>query len=455
MTASPTTPEVDPGPAIAVATAAISERMIAFRRDLHAHPELGHAERRTTQRVAESLLSLGLEPKVLPVGTGLTCDIVGDDWEPGTGMVALRGDMDALPLTDAKDVTYASKNPGVTHACGHDVHTTIVLGVGHVLVQLRRRGLLHTGVRLVFQPAEESTPSGAPDVIRAGALQGVREAYALHCDPRTTVGQIAVKRGAITSAAVKVNVNLRGAGGHTSRPHLTADVVGALGAVVTQAPFLLSRRIDPRSGASLIWGRIAAGSVENAIPRTGELGGTLRVLDVPGWKQAVALLPGLITGIVAPFGVEVDVDIDPGIPPTVNDPRGVARLVDAAERQLGPQSVARTAQSLGGEDFAWILQAVPGAMARLGVRPRGIAEADWPDIHQARFDVDEGCIPVGVKVLSRLAATPMHYHPRPEGATDGSRAEGVRAAAPGLPGALGVPGGDPAETGAARHPQDS
>ncbi|SDB89228.1 amidohydrolase [Raineyella antarctica] len=431
MTAAPTTHEGDPGPAIAAASAALSERMIAFRRDLHSHPELGHAERRTTQRVADSLAALGLEPQVLPVGTGLTCDIIGDGWDPSRGMVALRGDMDALPLTDAKDVSYASKYAGVTHACGHDVHTTVVLGVGHVLVDLRNRGLLKTAVRLVFQPAEESTPSGAPDVIRAGALEGVREAYALHCDPRTTVGQIAVKRGAITSAAVKVNVNLRGTGGHTSRPHLTADIIGALGSIVTQTPFLLSRRIDPRSGASLIWGRIAAGSVENAIPRTGEVGGTLRVLDVPGWKKAVAVLPDLISSIVAPFGAELDIDIDPGIPPTVNDPRGVARLVDAAERQLGADSVARTAQSLGGEDFAWILQAVPGAMARLGVRPRGVAEADWPDIHQPGFDVDEECIQVGVRVLSRLAATPIHYHdPLPAPRTPAERGVADHAAAP-------------------------
>ncbi|WP_422396017.1 M20/M25/M40 family metallo-hydrolase [Raineyella fluvialis] len=134
----------------------------------------------------------------------------------------------------------------------------------------------------------------------------------------------------------------------------------------------------------------------------------------------MSILPDLITSIVAPFGVEVDVDVDSGIPPTVNDARGVARLVDAAERQLGPQSVARTAQSMGGEDFAWILQAVPGAMARLGVRPRDVAEADWPDIHQTRFDVDEGCIQVGVKVLSRLAATPTHYQARPDGSGAGA-----------------------------------
>lgn len=409
MTAAPRTHEVDPGPAIDAVTAALTDRMVAFRRDLHAHPELGHAERRTTQRIAEKLEALGLEPRILPVGTGLTCDITAPDWEPEQGLVALRADLDALPVSDAKDVSYASTNPGVAHACGHDVHTTVVLGVGHVLADLRSRGLLRTGVRLVFQPAEESSPSGAPDVIHAGGLDGVREAYALHCDPRTTVGQIAVKRGAITSAAVRVHVNLRGAGGHTSRPHLTTDIIGALGAVVTQTPFVLTRRLDPRSGASLIWGRIRAGSVENAIPRTGEVGGTLRVLDVPGWKAALALLPEVISEIVAPFGAEVDIDVASGIPPTVNDPRAVARLVDAAERQLGTDSVTRTGQSMGGEDFGHMLQVVPGAMARLGVRPRGVPELAWPDIHQAAFDVDEECLQVGVKVLSRLAATPIHY----------------------------------------------
>ena len=399
-------PDAELGRSIDEGSAALHDRLVAFRRDVHAHPELGHAERRTTQRVADVLTDLGLEPRILPVGTGLTCDIVGPEHRGDSGLIAVRADLDALPLTDAKDVVYASKNEGVAHACGHDVHTTVLLGTAHVLTSLRSHGLLRTGVRLIFQPAEESSPSGAPDVIRAGALHGVAEAYALHCDPRTTVGQIAVKRGAITSAAVMVKVNLRGPGGHTSRPHLTADVVGALGALVTQTPFVLSRRIDPRSGASLIWGRVRAGTVENAIPRTGSLGGTLRILDVPGWRTAVEMLPDLLAEIVAPFGVSIDLDVGPGIPPTMNATRAVARLVDAIERQLGADAVARTSQSLGGEDFAGILQEVPGALARLGVRPRGVAEQDWPDIHHPEFDVDEECIDVGVRVLSRLAATP-------------------------------------------------
>lgn len=410
MTAAATT-GTDPGPAIRAATQELVADLVEFRRDLHAHPELAFAERRSTQRVAESLERLGLQPRLLPMGTGLTCDIVGTDEAgrdlDGTGLVALRADLDALPLNDTKDVPYASQNPGVAHACGHDVHTTIVLGVGHVLHRLREQGLLRTGVRLVFQPAEEAAPSGAPAVIRAGGLEGVREAYALHCDPRTTVGQIAVKRGPITSAAVRLEVNLRGPGGHTSRPHLSADILGALGAIITQAPLVLSRRVDPRSGASLIWGRLNAGSVENVIPRTGSLGGTLRVQDVEGWRAAVEMVPTIIRQIAAPFGVEVGIDMDPGIPPTVNTVRGTARIVDAVERQLGPDCVARTGQSLGGEDFAWMLQEVPGAMARLGVRPRGVDEADWPDIHQPGFDVDEECIPAGVQALARLAATPL------------------------------------------------
>ncbi len=411
LTTDPLAPDAELGRLIDEESTALHDRLVAFRRDVHAHPELGHAERRTTQRVADVLTDLGLEPHILPIGTGLTCDIIGPDHPGDSGLIALRADLDALPLVDAKDVVYASKNEGITHACGHDVHTSVVLGAAHVLSSLRAHGLLRTGVRLIFQPAEESSPSGAPDVIRAGGLSGVAEAYALHCDPRTTVGQIAVKRGAITSAAVMVKVNLRGPGGHTSRPHLTADVVGALGALVTQTPFVLSRRIDPRSGASLIWGRVRAGTVENAIPRTGSLGGTLRILDVPGWRTAVEMLPGLLNEIVAPFGVSIDLDVGPGIPPTMNATRAVARLVDAIERQLGADAVARTGQSLGGEDFAWILQEVPGALARLGVRPRGVAERDWPDIHHPAFDVDEECIDVGVRVLSRLAATP---HPGPE-----------------------------------------
>ena len=390
--------------AIASEAESLFDRLVAIRRDIHAHPEIGYAEHRTTAKIVELLDGEGLSPEVLDIGTGAVCDVVPQGWSADQGLIALRADIDALPITDGKSVDYASTNLGVCHACGHDVHTTIVLGVGMVLGQLRRRGLLERGVRLIFQPAEEASPGGALDAIDSGVLKGVTEAYALHCDPRTDVGQVGMKVGPITSATERVLVKLSGPGGHTSRPHLTADLVGALGALATTAPLMLSRRVDPRSAASLIWGRVQAGSAANAIPQRGELEGTLRALDVTGWETATRLLPQLAAEIVAPFGVQIEVEIDDGVPPTVNSAEGVHRLRYAAESMLGPSSVTATEQSLGGEDFGWMLQQVPGAMGRLGVRRPG--QVGIADIHQPSFDVDEQCIAVGVKLLTEVGASP-------------------------------------------------
>ena len=180
--------------------------------------------------------------------------------------MGLRGDIDGLPIQDGKTVPYRSRLDGFCHACGHDVHTTVVLGAGLVLARLRERGQLHRGVRLIFQPAEELSPGGAVDAIACGAIDGLSEVYAMHCDPRTDAGRLALKTGAITSAVDRVLVTVRGPGGHTSRPQLSGDLIGALGAVATTAQLVLSRRVDPRSGVSLMWGKIAAGSVANAIP---------------------------------------------------------------------------------------------------------------------------------------------------------------------------------------------
>ena len=381
---------------------ALQERLIAIRRDIHAHPEIGHREHRTTSLIVDQLERAGLVAKVLPVGTGAYCDVLPGGFDDSLGLVGLRADIDALPIADGKNVDYASKNPGMCHACGHDVHTAILLGVGLVLARLRDLDLMTRGVRLIFQPAEETSPGGALDAIEGGVLHDLTEIYALHCDPRTDVGQIALKVGPITSAVDQVNIVLNGTGGHTSRPQLTQDVVGALGAVATMTQLLLSRRIDPRSGVSLMWGSIHAGSVANAIPGTGEIVGTLRALDADGWRRAKHLIPELAAEIVLPFGVEVDVAVTDGVPPAVNHPRGVRRLTRAAEEMLGPDAVATTEQSLGGEDFSWMLQQVPGALARLGVRTPGQI---CPDIHQPTFVVDEACIPVGLKVLAEVATT--------------------------------------------------
>lgn len=381
---------------------ALQERLIAIRRDIHAHPEIGHREHRTTSLIVDQLERAGLVAKVLPVGTGAYCDVLPGGFDDSLGLVGLRADIDALPIPDGKNVDYASKNPGMCHACGHDVHTAILLGVGLVLARLRDLDLMTRGVRLIFQPAEETSPGGALDAIDGGVLHDLTEIYALHCDPRTDVGQIALKVGPVTSAVDQVNIVLNGKGGHTSRPQLTQDVVGALGAVATMTQLLLSRRIDPRSGVSLMWGSIHAGSVANAIPGTGEIVGTLRALDADGWQLAKQLIPELAAEIVLPFGVEVDVAVTDGVPPAVNHPRGVRRLTRATEEMLGPDAVGTTEQSLGGEDFSWMLQQVPGALARLGVRTPGQV---CPDIHQPTFVVDEACIPVGLKVLAEVATT--------------------------------------------------
>jgi amidohydrolase len=383
-------------------TGALNERLIAIRRDIHAHPEVGHHEHRTTALIVDHLEQAGLIAKVLPVGTGAYCDVLPGGFDDSSGLVGLRADIDALTIPDGKTVDYASKNPGVCHACGHDVHTAILLGVGIVLGRLRDLDMLPRGVRLIFQPAEESSPGGALDAIEGGVLHDLTEIYALHCDPRTDVGEIALKVGPITSAVDQVNIAVSGAGGHTSRPQLTQDIIGALGALATMTQLLLSRRIDPRSGVSLMWGSLHAGSVANAIPRTGEIVGTLRALDAEGWHLAKQLIPELAAEIVRPFGVEVDVAVTDGVPPAVNHARGVRRLSRAAEEMLGPDSVTLTEQSLGGEDFSWMLQQVPGALGRLGVRTPGEI---CPDIHQPTFVVDERCIPVGLKVLADVATT--------------------------------------------------
>ncbi|SNS16391.1 amidohydrolase [Actinomadura mexicana] len=381
--------------------------LIAFRRDLHMHPELGYAEHRTTRRLAERLRAAGLEPVILPKGTGLFCDIGPAD---GT-TVALRADIDALPLQDEKEgVAYRSTVPGVAHACGHDVHTAMVLGAGLFLAQQAEAGLLPGRVRLLFQPAEE-TPGGALDVMAAGGIAGVDRAFALHCDPRIEVGQLGLRTGPITAACDKVYVKVTGPGGHTARPHLTADLVYALAKIVTELPSALSRRVDPRSSLSLVWGRVSAGSVANAIPDDGIAEGTVRCLDDEAWHRAPEMMKALLQSVAAAYDVEASLDYVRGVPPTVNEAASVQMFRDAAAQVMDEDGVVPTPQSLGGEDFGWYLESIPGALARLGVRTPG-SPGEY-DLHRGDFDVDERCIAVGMKVLSATALTALWDGGRP------------------------------------------
>ncbi|MGN6475212.1 MAG: amidohydrolase [Mycobacteriales bacterium] len=380
---------------IAALVADNEARLVGLRRDLHAHPELGRSEFRTTQRVADLLAGAGLAPQVLAGGAGLLCDI-GSEQPP----VALRADLDALPIADTKDVSYRSTVDGVAHACGHDVHTSVVAGAGLVLAELSRRSELPHGVRLIFQPAEEVIPGGALDVISAGGIDGVRRMYAVHCDPAVNVGTVGLKTGPVTAASDLLEVRLTGPGGHTARPHLSADLIAALGAVITATPGLLARRADPRAGTTLVWGEVNAGTVANAIPRSGVLRGTLRTLSRAAWDALPPLVDEIVRGVVAPYAVGVEISHVRGVPPVVNDTQCVAAL-GAAVSGVPDGAIGETAQSLGGEDFAWYLDHTPGALARLGVRAPGSAASY--DLHQSDFDVDERCIAVGVALLTGVA----------------------------------------------------
>jgi amidohydrolase len=374
--------------------------LVEFRRDLHAHPEIGYHEHRTTRRVAQRLTAAGLRPKLLPKGTGLTVD-VGDGDGP---IVALRADLDALPIQDEKAVPYRSTVPNVCHACGHDVHTTMLLGTGLFLAAHAGQLRLPGRVRLIFQPAEE-VPGGALDVLAAGGIAGVDRIFAVHCDPRLDVGKVGIRTGPITAACDKITVRVTGPGGHTARPHLTADLVFALGKIVTELPAALTRRVDPRSSLSLVWGRISAGTAANAIPDDGVVEGTVRCLDDEAWQAAPDLLKALIDSVAGAYGVLADLSYQRNVPPTVNEAVSAAMLSTAAQRVLGADAVTSTPQSLGGEDFAWYLESIPGALARLGVRTPGSPSLD---IHQATFDVDERAIGTGIKLLAQTSLTALH-----------------------------------------------
>ena len=386
-------------------TEALLRELIDFRRDLHMHPELGNQEFRTTAAVKARLERAGLRPRVLALGTGLICDI-----HPGLAeaaprdarpMLALRADIDALPIPDTKDVPYRSTVPDRAHACGHDVHTTAVLGAGLVLAGLAREGKLTSSVRLLFQPAEEVLPGGAADAVECGVLDGVGRILALHCDPRVDAGRIGLRPGPITSACDRLEITLGGPGGHTARPHLTTDLVTAAAKVVTEVPALLARRVDARGGLALTWGRLEAGHACNVIPQTAGLSGTLRCLDLTTWREAPDLVHAAVDEIASLHRAKCELDYVRGVPPVVNEPGATALLREAMTARFGADSVESTEQSLGGEDFSWYLERVPGAMARLGVRPPG--DRRTRDLHQGDFDADESAIPTAVDLLTAAA----------------------------------------------------
>ncbi|KOX06976.1 amidohydrolase [Streptomyces sp. NRRL B-3648] len=386
-----------------VLSESLHAELVAFRRDLHMHPELGNQEFRTTAAIKERLEQAGLKPRVLSTGTGLVCDIgLAEGEHPSVPVLALRADIDALPIPDTKtDCAYRSTVPDRAHACGHDVHTTVVLGTGLVLADLHAKGLLPRPVRLIFQAAEEVLPGGALDAIEDGALRGVGRILAVHCDPRVEAGKVGLRHGPITSACDRLEIALDGPGGHTARPHLTTDLVTAAARVAVDVPALVGRRVDTRAGLALTWGRIETGHAPNVIPQHAELSGTVRCLDLEAWRQAPDIVHAAIDEVATLHRAKSEITYVRGVPPVVNDRESTELLRRAMVARRGMKSVESTEQSLGGEDFSWYLERVPGAMARLGVRRPG--ERTVRDLHQGDFDADEHAITVGVEMFTAAA----------------------------------------------------
>ncbi|NKX51661.1 amidohydrolase [Arthrobacter deserti] len=381
-------------PNIGVWAAPLVDELRKFRRDLHQHPELSHKEFRTTGKLVERLRAAGLKPQELE-GTGLFVDVGG-----GPVVIGRGADIDALPILEDTGLDYESTSRGVSHACGHDIHTTVMLGVALVLRELDIGGELDGRVRVIFQPAEGTMPGGALALIEQGVLEEVPRILALHCDPRIDAGTVGTRIGAITSAPDTIRIELNGRGGHTSGPHLTEDLVFARAQIAVNVPAVISRRIDVRSAVSIVWGQIQAGAAPNAIPARGVMAGTMRCLDAGAWHAAGELVDEVVQQVAAPYGVDGKLEHIRGVPPVVNTERETGLIEAAARLELGADAVTLTPQSMGGEDFAWMTELVPGAMMRLGTRTPG---GETFDLHRGDYAPDEQATGVGVRVMAAAA----------------------------------------------------
>lgn len=368
------------------------EELVAFRRNLHAHPELSRQEYATTDLVAERLELAGLEVRRMSAGTGLIAELAGGDGPT----IALRADLDALAMSDEKDVPYASQVPGVAHACGHDVHTSAVLGAALHLAH--HRHLVRGRVRFVFQPAEEQVPGGALDVLADGALDDVDAVIALHCEPKLDAGVIAVRNGPITSAADSVEITVLGPGGHTARPELTIDMIAVVARLISELPERVMAAVEHLGETKVVFGAVHAGDAGNVIPTHAVVRASVRTPSLDVWEALPRAVSDAIGAILDPTGATFDIAYIHGVPPVVNDV-GVTDLVRAAaERAPTPITVVEAPRSWGGDDFAWLTRAAPGTYVRLGVH-----DVRWGgarlDLHAGHFDVDERAIGHGVQIL--------------------------------------------------------
>jgi amidohydrolase len=373
----------------------LAPTLVSWRRHLHMHPELSYEEVTTAAFLRERLIELGLEPSPpLAGGTGLTCLVRGEADGP---TVALRADIDALPIQEASDAPYASRTPGVAHLCGHDAHATMLLGAA-ALLAARRPARGH--VKLLFQPAEEGG-AGAARMIEDGALADVAAIFALHVDPRLAAGTTGVVVGPANAAADSIDIEVVGSGGHAAYPHLSVDAVSVAAQVVTALQHVVSRHTDPLAPLVLTIGTIRGGFARNVIAPAVTMQGTVRSFDAGLRERMPALVERVVQGVVAAHGATATVGYSFGYPATVNAETLVPTFEAASAAVTGDGRHERLAPTMGAEDFSYYAQLVPGLIGRLGVRneARGIVHP----LHHPRFDLDEAALPLGAALLADVA----------------------------------------------------
>ena len=384
---------------------ALAPELSAIRRHLHAHPELSFKEYNTAAYVAGQLRALGLEPVTL-AGTGVVALIEG---QPGGPVVALRADMDALPIAELSEVPYKSTAPGVMHACGHDVHTTCLLGAARLLVE--RRGEFQGTVKLIFQPGEELLPGGASLMIKDGVLENPAPAEVLgqHVFPRLPAGQIGLRSGRYMASTDELYLRVKGQGGHGAMPELNLDPVVVAAHIIVAAQQIVSRRANPKMPSVLSFGKVIAQGATNVIPDEVYLEGTFRTLDEQWRDEAHRHLRQLCEGLAASMGAVCELEIRRGYPCLDNNPAVTTRVRAAAEQYLGAENVVELDQWLAAEDFAYYSQVAPACFYRLGTRaPDGRFAAS---VHTPTFDIDEAALPLGAGLMAWLTlqelANPM------------------------------------------------
>lgn len=374
----------------------LAERVIAWRRWLHEHAEPSYEEKNTTDYIAAELENMGLKVKRLKLGTGLICDIPAAKDATSDEVIGLRADIDALPMDEDTGLDFASATDGVSHACGHDAHTAMLLGAASLLVQ----DPPPQPVRLIFQPAEETMPGGAKKCVEEGVTKGLSKLMGVHCDPHRRTGEVGVISGPITSSNAKFGITVKSSGGHTARPHETGDTVFAAAQIVTGLTAVLDRRVDPRAGAVLSFGSINGGSAVNVIPDHVEMWGTLRSAERDVWEQGEQLVHDAVASIAQTYGVEADVEYTQGPPPVVNDEECAERARKAVVTVFGEEGVGTAEQSSGGDDFSWYLDSVPGIYLRFGVYS---GKGEETDLHHPGFLLDEDALENGARLFDAFA----------------------------------------------------